>query len=353
MSNQLICGDCLEVMKTIPDGSVSMTLTSSPYEDARLYKPIEFTAFGQDWVDWMIPRVKEMCRVTAGLVFVNMAGKRKDWKYSPVVEWLVADLTRQHGIVCGPAPYVYYRVGIPGSGSKKYHRRDWEPVYAFAMPEHVPPKWSDNTVMGHVPKYAPGGEMDRRRRPGEKDTQSRRKSSGDRVRDGLYTEPETPDPGNVIQEQYSENQVEAVRKRTGNFRHAKDGTVKGSHDRDICDQADPGNVIEAKYTAGQVAGMIGEAGDVIHCSVGGGVMGDHLCHENEAPFSEHLVEFFIRSYCPEGGVVMDPFCGSGTTCKVAQRWGRKYLGIDVRQSQVGLSKDRLNSFGMPLLEKED
>lgn len=152
-------GDCLVLMRAMPTGHVDMTLTSPPYEDARLYKPLEFTASGQDWVDWMIPRVVEMCRITDGLVLINMAGKRRDWKYSPVVEWLVADLTRHHGIVCGPAPYCFYRIGIPGSGSGKYHRRDWEPVYAFARAECCPPKWTDNTALGHPPKWAPGGEM--------------------------------------------------------------------------------------------------------------------------------------------------------------------------------------------------
>ena len=121
-----------------------------------------FALQGQGWVDWMIPRVVEMCRATAGLVCINMAGQRIDHKYQPVVEWLVADLTRHHGVVCGPAPYVYYRFGIPGSGGSHYHRRDWEPCYVFCRPEVLPLAWSCNTAEGHPPKWAPGGEMSNR-----------------------------------------------------------------------------------------------------------------------------------------------------------------------------------------------
>jgi DNA modification methylase len=66
-----------------------------------------------------------------------------------------------------------------------------------------------------------------------------------------------------------------------------------------------------------------------------------LAHENEAPFPERLVEFFIRSFCPPGGIVLDCFSGSGTTAAVAAKTGRRYIGIDIRESQVALARRRL------------
>lgn len=83
-------------------------------------------------------------------------------------------------------------------------------------------------------------------------------------------------------------------------------------------------------------------GNVVDCgAVGGGNMGNRLCHENEAPFSEQLAEFFVRSFCPPGGVVLDPFSGSGTTVAVARMLGRRGIGVDVRASQIGLAVRRL------------
>jgi 2-polyprenyl-3-methyl-5-hydroxy-6-metoxy-1,4-benzoquinol methylase len=82
-------------------------------------------------------------------------------------------------------------------------------------------------------------------------------------------------------------------------------------------------------------------GNVIKCLVGGGVMGSKLVHDNEAPFPEKLAEFFIRSFCPPGGTVLDPFCGSGTTLKVALANGRSAIGIDIRKSQIELTKRRI------------
>lgn len=82
-------------------------------------------------------------------------------------------------------------------------------------------------------------------------------------------------------------------------------------------------------------------GDIVHCNAGGGVMGNRLCHENEAPFPEKLAEFFIKSFCPPDGTVLDPFSGSGTTAAVAKQNGRHYIGIDIRESQIELAKRRL------------
>ena len=75
--------------------------------------------------------------------------------------------------------------------------------------------------------------------------------------------------------------------------------------------------------------------------VGGGHMGSKFAHQSEAPFPESLARFMIKSFCPPSGTVLDPFCGSGTTCAVAKKEGRKYIGIDIRKSQIILSRVRL------------
>ncbi len=90
-----------------------------------------------------------------------------------------------------------------------------------------------------------------------------------------------------------------------------------------------------------VAPKLANPGNVISCKVGGGQMGDKLAHANEAPFPAILAERFVRTFCPPAGVVVDPFSGSGTTGDVAVRFGRRYLGCDVRAEQVMLSRLRI------------
>ena len=71
------------------------------------------------------------------------------------------------------------------------------------------------------------------------------------------------------------------------------------------------------------------------------MLGSKIAHENEAPFPESLAEFFIASFCPLGGTVLDPHGGSGTVAAVAKRLGRNSISIDVRASQTELQKRRL------------
>jgi DNA modification methylase len=82
--------------------------------------------------------------------------------------------------------------------------------------------------------------------------------------------------------------------------------------------------------------------------VGGGVMGNSICSENEAPYPEDLASFFVKSFCPPGGIVCDVFSGSGTTGAVAIREGRRFVGCDVRASQVDLTRRRISGETPPM-----
>ncbi len=54
-----------------------------------------------------------------------------------------------------------------------------------------------------------------------------------------------------------------------------------------------------------------------------------------------LLERIVAASSNAGDVVLDPFCGSGTTLLAAQRLGRRWLGIDVNEDAVRLAKKRL------------
>lgn len=75
-------------------------------------------------------------------------------------------------------------------------------------------------------------------------------------------------------------------------------------------------------------------------AAGGGNIGRKEAHENEAPFPESVPEFFIRSWCRPGGIVLDPFSGSGTSACVAERLDRMGIGLDLRFGQCELGRRR-------------
>lgn len=63
-------------------------------------------------------------------------------------------------------------------------------------------------------------------------------------------------------------------------------------------------------------------------------------HRHEAEFPEELATRVIRLFSPVGGLVIDPFVGSGTTTAVAKRLERRWLGVDSDAAAVNLARSR-------------
>ena len=366
MRGQNIHGDNLEILKGMPADSVDLILGSPPYEKARTYG-INFKLTGQDWVDWMRVRMVEMVRVSRGLVAMVLEGQTEDFRWSATPALLMADLHRA-GIHLRKPP-IFHRIGVPGSGGPDWLRNDYEFIVCCTSGGKLP--WSDNTAMGHPPKWAPGGEMSNRTSDGSRVNQwghsgreSQRNAEGELIQKHATTLPPVKANGRDKWGGTGHASSGEGRKANGQHKTRKSKvpgvgriiTPGGERGRDGEEQAylppvlaNPGNTIQRRYTADEVASILAEAGEVTHHLVGGGVMGDKLCHDNEAPYPESLAEFFIRSFCPEGGTVLDPFSGSGTTGAVAERWGRNWIAIDVRESQVALTKKRIKRAERPLL----
>jgi site-specific DNA-methyltransferase (cytosine-N4-specific) len=280
--------DCLSFFKRQPAGSIDLVFGSPPYENARLYledgADLGIARDTDAWVKWMVEVYREALRACKGLVAFVAEGNTTKYRWSAAPVLLMAELHRA-GISLRKPP-IYKRNGIAGSGGPDWLRNDYEFIVCATNGGRLP--WSDNTAIGHAPKYGPGGEFSHRQRDDKR-----------------------------------------VNDRNGYAKH-QDRLNEGHH--------------RARMKAGRVYEPPEKAnpGNIINCgSAGGGNMGNEICHENEAPFPEKLAEFFVRSFCPPGGIVCDPFMGSGTTGEAALRWGRRFVGCDLRQSQVELTRRRL------------
>ena len=58
-------------------------------------------------------------------------------------------------------------------------------------------------------------------------------------------------------------------------------------------------------------------------------------------FPLELIKPHIKSSCPESGIVLDPFIGSGTTAVVAEQLEREWIGIDLNKDYVDMSYERV------------
>lgn len=289
----------------LPDASVDFVFGSPPYCDARTYG-IDAQRNAVEWVGWMLRVTAEAVRVSRGPVVWIAAGVTRDRNYWPACEGLMWEWFKAGGSAYRPC--FWHRVGIPGSGGKDWFRADVE--YAMCFKKPGPLAWSDNTANGHPPKWTPGGEMSHRLSDGTRKNQwgssVNGKSTRTRNANGEMT-------GGV---------------RPSHRTHAK--RMKGVNHE--------GGTLEVQnYTAPAMA----NPGNLIRgIPVGGGLLGNPLAHDNEAPFPEALAEWFIKSLCRPRGTVLDPFSGSGTTAAVADRLGRHGIGLDIRRSQCELGKLR-------------
>ena len=82
--------------------------------------------------------------------------------------------------------------------------------------------------------------------------------------------------------------------------------------------ADPGNVVPVSQSYNQHRGVA-----------------------HTAAMPEGLAEFFVRCASPTGGLVVDPFAGSGTTVAVARRYGRQALGFELHEQFVTEARRRI------------
>jgi DNA modification methylase len=67
-----------------------------------------------------------------------------------------------------------------------------------------------------------------------------------------------------------------------------------------------------------------------------------------AVFPSDLIEPCILAGAPAGGIVLDPFMGSGTTAQVAQNLGRQYLGCELNPEYEALQQNRLGQLSLGL-----
>lgn len=351
-------GDCLREMMLLPTGCVDLVICSPPYETARTYGTDMPWGRRHEWAKWSARRFMECCRLSRGLVAWvvghGMGGTRA-WTAAPAL--LIAELDAMG--MCLRNPPIYKRVSIPGSGQDDWLRADFEWIVCGTWEAKRLP-WSDNTAMGHPPKWAPGGEMSARLSDGTRRNQwgasPNGRSTRERRRNGTRNLEDQVKPSHFVVSKdtpFGNRPSEACGRETDkrtyfNGKRSKrlgsenlkgsiagpgwergDNSVKGAHENNICVIANPGNVISG--------------------TVGGNQMGHPIASENEAPYPLWIPEFFIRSFCPPGGLVLDPFVGSGSTLHAAVIHGRRGLGFDIRESEIRKTRRRMHDIA-PLFD---
>lgn len=280
--NSFVVGKCEEVLKEIPDSSIDFILTSPPYADQRVYGTNEFTISPDDYVDWFMPKAREIYRVLSdnGSFVLNINDKVVEGVQQLYVFELIIRLCKETGFKL-VRDYIWYNPATPPNiySTGKYGRTKKSHEYCFWFSKGN--KWTFN--------------MNPIRKPYSKDMQKFLDGKGKGGRE------------------------DNVRPSTHSFNCEKVWNDNGG--------SDPGSVIEIGNT---------NSNDNFF----------KLCKErgivHPARFPEKLAEFFILAGTNENDIVLDPFSGSGTTAVVAAKNNRRWIGIDANENYCELAKARMD-----------
>tara|TARA_B100001245_G_C22872597_1_gene419621 strand:+ start:378 stop:1169 length:792 start_codon:yes stop_codon:yes gene_type:complete len=111
-------------------------------------------------------------------------------------------------------------------------------------------------------------------------------------------------------------------KKSGNRVREKDGKTYWRKERTVEDVSYRGNIWE--YLGG-----------FMHTT------GDEFAYKHPAMFPEGLAKDHILSWSNEGDLVLDPMCGSGTTCKMSKQNARNYIGIEISKEYLEIAERRM------------
>lgn len=79
---------------------------------------------------------------------------------------------------------------------------------------------------------------------------------------------------------------------------------------------------------------------------------DRISFKHPATFPEQLAEDHILSWSNKGDIVLDPMCGSGTTCKMALKNNRKFIGFEISEEYVKLANKRIEEVKQEAMQSE-
>lgn len=89
--------------------------------------------------------------------------------------------------------------------------------------------------------------------------------------------------------------------------------------------------------------------NVWYHKVGGFMTKDKYAFEHTGTMPETLARDHILSWSNEGDIVLDPFAGSFTTCKMARLLGRRWIGIEINPDYCEIGRKRLKEKLLPFM----
>jgi len=327
-----ICGDSLGILRTFPDDCIDMAITSPPYWGKREYEIEECIGLEKkyyEYIDNLLEVFSELHRVLkpSGSFWLNIGDSYLN-KNLVGIPWRVAiKMCDEQGWILRNSVIWNKVKGAPDNAQDKL-RNVHENVFHFVkskkyyydvdMARKAPlkPKILNGAVVS-----ATGVTGVRYKRQIELST-----ALDDEQKQNAYIEL------NAILEQIKEGQL-------ADFRMIIKGQQRTTHS-DSTKVSGRAKELETKgfyfLKYHPDGAKLGDVWDIIPEDTQGRKL--HF-----APYPADLCRTPILTTCPPDGIVLDPFCGTGTTMAVAYENKRKSVGIDIAQKYLDYAEERIGT----------
>lgn len=358
LHRKILIGDVMEQIKKIPDESIDFAMSSPPYLWLRDYGfenqwGLEDTI--DEYLDKMIfltAEIKRVLKKTGSIVFnfgdTYGGGKvHSDWNTKTKGHWGYSEKRRkemqfENKSIKKPHPnsllFIPFQFGwrcvkelnltchniipwlkpnsMPFSGENRFTNK-WEPCLWFTKkPSGYYFKLDEVRLMPKALERKPPKMVDR---TGQQKLMEGEDPKKPKKQDNVITASGKPDP---TKKDFNKRYLEAQKRKY----HAQ--TLNKIHSGDF-------DIITGEYLGNEK----------------GKNPGDYLIlptkpypQAHYATYPVELPMYYIQCMCPEGGLVLDPFAGSGTTAEASERLARKWILIEGQRKNLKLIQKRLESW---------
>lgn len=323
-----LCGDALEVLRELPDGSIDMCMTSPPYWGKREYHAggIGVEETFEQYLRSLLKICYEIRRVLkkTGSFWLNL-GDTYHNKGLVGIPWRIAlaMLDEQQWILRNDV--IWNKLKGPDNAPDKL-RNVHEYIFHFIKQprdfyydvDAIRSKPRSAIIKNGAVVSATGVTGVRYKRQIELSTSL------------------TPDEKTAAFRALNETLAQVARGEIADFRMVLRNQQRATHSN-------------AEKVSGRARELLQNGFYILRYHPGGSKPGDvwdmlpedtHSRDEHYAAYPEDVCKIPLLATCPPNGIILDPFCGTGTTNLVAKQFSRKSLGIDISHVYLEYARQR-------------
>ncbi len=323
IKNKIICGESLEELKSMPSGSVDLVITSPPYFQQRNYGNgslgIGNEVTENEYLDNVLAIFMQCVRVTksTGAIVFNLGDKYIDGGLSLLpFKFAIRALERKKVFLINQI--TWSKLNPTPRQDKRKLIQATEPFFIFVKSKKY--HFDLENYLKHLDDF-----------------NKKKRSTSNKVGQKYFELIDNAELTEKEKDHAKRDLNEAIQKVHSGTIVSFRMKIRGIHKLAYGGQ-DGGRNNQIRNNGFSIINILGNKlkKDVIESPV-------EITKNNRHPavYPIYIVQELIKLLSKEGDTVLDPFCGSGTTCLAAKNLHRDYIGIEINPDYVELTNERL------------